>query len=213
MSEKRPNILVYMTDHQRADTIHPDHPCRTPNVQRVIDNGVLFTEHYTQTAHCCPSRASFMTGHYPTRHGVWNNICTPTRLSEGLAPDMRCFSEDLRESGYDLAYAGKWHVSGVEDPIDRGWDELIVTARKIASMHPRLEGMIEQGRKETLDAVRTPGMVWRPGWGNRALYGSVPDGGPKGYENNGDYKMACSASACATSSSDSGYTTSVTPSA
>ena len=45
MPAERPNILVYMTDHQRADTIHPDHPCRTPNVQRVIDSGVLFTEH------------------------------------------------------------------------------------------------------------------------------------------------------------------------
>ncbi len=189
MPEQRPNILCFMTDQQQADVIHPDHPCQTPNVQRLIDNGVLFTNHYTQTAHCCPSRASFMTGHYPTRHGVWNNISTPTRMSEGLKPDMRCFSEDLRESGYDMAYAGKWHVSGVEDPVDRGWDELMVTAPKTAVMQTRLEGMIDNVGQECLDDAREPGMIWRPGWGNRAAYGGRPDAGPKGYEQVGDYKM------------------------
>lgn len=193
MPAHRPNILVYMTDHQRADTIHPDHPCRTPNVQRVIDRGVLFTQHYTPTAHCCPSRASFMTGHYPSRHGVWNNVCTPTRLSAGLAPGIRCFSEDLRESGYQLAYAGKWHVSGVEDPADRGWDELLVTARKVADMQPRLQAMIQQVRGEDPKQTRGAGMTWRPGWGHRALYGAVPDGGPKGYEQVHDYQVARSA--------------------
>ena len=193
MPSERPNILVFMTDQQQGQVIHPDHPCQTPNIDRIIDDGVLFTSHYTQTAHCCPSRASFHTGHYPTRHGVWNNILTDTRLTDGLNDGIRCFSEDLGENGYDLAFAGKWHVSGVENPADRGWEELLVTAR--ANPHPdnRCQGIIEQVSEQPEDEAREPGMIWRPGWVHRKIYGSVPDGGPKGYENVGDYKMVQSA--------------------
>ncbi len=185
-----PNVLIFHTDQQRGDVIHPDHPCRTPNVQRIIDEGVLFTNHHTQTAHCCPSRASFMTGHYPSQHGVWNNICTNTRLSEGLSDGVRCFSEDLSEAGWDLAYTGKWHVSGVENPCDRGWRELETIT---AAAGPLNERRIQQIRAavadEDPDRPREDGEILRPGWMNRRIYGSKPDGGPKGYENEGDYTV------------------------
>ncbi len=190
MADRRPNVLIYMTDQQRGDVIHPDHPCRAPNVQRVIEEGVLFTSHYTQTAHCCPSRASFHTGHYPSQHGVWNNILTNTRLSEGLNEGMRCFSEDLVASGYNLSFAGKWHISGVENPADRDWRELgIVTARARPLPETRLQQIIEGVEDEDPDQPREDGQILRPGWINRHIYGSRPDGGPKGYEDVGDYKM------------------------
>ena len=47
----RPNILIVMTDHQRADTVLPEHPCRTPNVQRLVDDGVTFTETHCPAPH------------------------------------------------------------------------------------------------------------------------------------------------------------------
>ncbi len=185
-----PNVLIFHTDQQRADVIHPDHPCQTPNVQRIIDEGVLFTNHYTQTAHCCPARASFMTGHYPSQHGVWNNILTNTRLSEGLNDGIRCFSEDLSEAGWDLAYTGKWHVSGLEDPADRGWRELAtVTGRASDSNDSALERIIRAVEDEDPDRPREDGQILRPGWGNRHIYASRPDGGPKGYENLRDYTV------------------------
>ena len=193
MSSERPNILIFMTDQQQADVIHPDHPCRTPNVQRVVDEGTLFTNHYTSTAHCCPSRASFMTGLYPSRHGVHNNVSNPMRLSQGLSEGVRCFSEDLREAGYDLAYAGKWHVSNVEDPGDRGWRELLVTCGKGSFHHARYERFDQIAVEQQEDLRREEGMIWRPGWGHYRLYGSVPDGGPKGYEKVHDYKVVQSA--------------------
>jgi len=193
MPSDRPNVLVFMTDQQQADVIHPDHPCRTPNVQRVISDGALFTRHHTSTAHCCPSRASFMTGLYPSRHGVHNNISNPVRLSQGLNEGVRCFSEDLCDAGYDLAFAGKWHVSNVEDPIDRGWRELEVTCRKGTLHHAPYERFDQIAQEQLEDQARTPGWVWRPGWGHYQLFGSRPDGGPKGYENNHDYKVVRSA--------------------
>ena len=193
MPADRPNILVYMTDQQQGDVIHPDHPCKTPNIDRITSEGALFTQHYTSTAHCCPSRASFMTGLYPSRHGVHNNISNPVRLSQGLNDGVRCFSEDLSESGYGLSYAGKWHVSNVEDPIDRGWRELEVTCRKNSFHHATFERFDDIAQAQKADDERAPGQIWRPGWGHYKLYGARPDGGPKGYENHHDYKIVRSA--------------------
>ncbi|MGC9319075.1 MAG: sulfatase-like hydrolase/transferase [Armatimonadota bacterium] len=193
MADRRPNVLIYQTDQQRGDVIHPDHPCQTPNIQRIIDDGVLFTSHYTQTAHCCPSRASFHTGHYPSQHGVWNNILTNTRLSEGLNDGIRCFSEDLVDSGYNLSFAGKWHVSGVENPADRGWKELHVTARATDRHELRLQRILDGVAEEDHSRPREDGQILRPGWINRHIYGSRPDAGPKGYEDVGDYTVVQSA--------------------
>ena len=60
-----PNILIVMTDHQRADTILPEHPALTPNLDRFTSDAVTFTNAYCPSPHCCPSRATFFTGGFP----------------------------------------------------------------------------------------------------------------------------------------------------
>ena len=50
----RPNILIFMTDQEQADVVHPDHPCITPNATRLAQEGVLFRRSFCPTAHCCP---------------------------------------------------------------------------------------------------------------------------------------------------------------
>ena len=83
---------------------------------------------FCPSPHCCPSRATFFTGLYPSGHGVWNNICNQQALSRGLKPGVRLWSEDLAEAGYRMHYSGKWHVSVEESPRDRGWTEHFVSA-------------------------------------------------------------------------------------
>ena len=87
-----------MTDHQRADTALPTHPALTPRLDAFLQEGVSFTETYCPTPHCCPSRAGFFTGLYPSQHGVWNNVCTEEALSKGLNEGTRLFSDDLLEA-------------------------------------------------------------------------------------------------------------------
>jgi len=70
----RPNILIVMTDHQRADTALPEHPAVTPHLTELGRQGVTFTNTFCPSPHCCPARATFFTGLYPSGHGVWNNI-------------------------------------------------------------------------------------------------------------------------------------------
>ena len=106
-----PNILIMMTDHQRGDTVLPGHPAITPNIDQLAAEGVTFTEAFCPSPHCCPSRATFFTGLYPSRHGVWNNICNDQALSRGLKDGVQLWSEDLAAAGYQLHFSGKWHVS------------------------------------------------------------------------------------------------------
>ena len=71
----RPNILWICTDQQRYDTIHAlgNEHIRTPNLDRLVAEGVAFTRAYTQSPICTPSRACFLTGRYPSTLHVNRN--------------------------------------------------------------------------------------------------------------------------------------------
>ena len=167
----RPNILICMTDHQRADTTFVDHPAVTPNVEALSRQGLTFTNLYCPSPHCCPARATFHSGLYPSRHGVWNNVCNDQALSRGLNEGVRLWSEDLAEAGYDLAFTGKWHVSTLTRPADHGWRELSFSAHKPGEHHTRWEHY-RSVAEEPEPAERGEGQILRPGYGTYTLYGS-----------------------------------------
>lgn len=167
----KPNVLIVMTDHQRADTVLPEHPSITPNVDKLAEHGVLFSNAFCPAPHCCPSRATFHSGQYPSRHGVWNNICNDQALSRGLNNGVRLWSEDLAEAGYQLHFSGKWHVSVEESPGDRGWREGFVSAVGGAHHGRRWEGY-RKIAEEKDDQERGEGEILRPGYGTYRLYGT-----------------------------------------
>ena len=72
---ERPNILWYCTDQQRSDTIHAlgNPHINTPVLDRLVEEGVGFTQAYCQSPICTPSRATFLTGRYPATHHVHRN--------------------------------------------------------------------------------------------------------------------------------------------
>ena len=172
----KPNILIFMTDQQRGTTVLPGHPAKTPVLDRFRQQSVAFGNAFCPSPHCCPSRASFMTGLYPSEHGVWNNVCVQNALSTGLNDGVRCWSEDLADAGYQLDWNGKWHVSWDEGPEKRGF-----------SIHSLVAGARYQGqgvmgmdwpdyRKAAegaadLQQERAEAQVLRPGWGTYTHYG------------------------------------------
>jgi arylsulfatase A-like enzyme len=119
-SGDRPNILIFMPDQQQGATVLPEHPCLTPNVDRLAREGVMFTQACCPSPHCWPSRARFQTGLYPSEHGVFNNVDTDTAIHANPYPGLPYFSRILRDSGYDLAYSGKWHVARARLEAGRG---------------------------------------------------------------------------------------------
>jgi len=160
-----------MTDHQRADTVLPEHPAITPNLTSFAAQGVTFTNTFCPTPHCCPARATFHTGLYPSRHGVWNNVCNDQALTRGLKPGVRLWSEDLAEAGYRMIWSGKWHVSAEEGPGDRGWEELLVSGRnpyEHGVNWSHYQRIAEQGDP----TERGEGEILRPGYGTYHTYGT-----------------------------------------
>ncbi len=117
------NIIVFMTDHQRWDTIFPFSRAKTPFINEFAKKSAVFTNAYCPSPHCCPSRASFFSGLYPSEHGVWNNVDVGNALSHGLNEGVTLFPEILKEHGYKCYLSGKWHVSSEEGPLDRGFEE------------------------------------------------------------------------------------------
>ncbi|HEU5318784.1 MAG TPA: sulfatase-like hydrolase/transferase [Chloroflexota bacterium] len=194
-SDTRPNVLIFMTDQEQADVMRPDHPARTPNADRLAKEGVTFTSMYCPSPHCCPSRATLMTGVYPSIHGIFNNVSNPTAINTALRqPGGRpipMWSEAMKEAGYRMQYSGKWHVSAEEDPGDRGWEELLVTGQR----RSRVEGVRDRERWLTMapdapsDAPRPRGLVRRPGWGDYTLYRTVPAQTPLGYDQGNDWRV------------------------
>src|SRR3972149_816241 len=107
MPNRPPNILWYCTDQQRFDTIHAlgNPHIHTPNLDRFVAEGVAFTHAYCQSPICTPSRASFLTGMYPSRvHALRNgNSHVPAETAERLV------TTTLATAGYDGGLVGKLH--------------------------------------------------------------------------------------------------------
>ena len=169
--DERPNFLIFLVDQVQADVVAPDHPCLMPNVSRLASEGIRFTRNFGPSPHCCPSRATFMSGLYPSRHGVYNNVNTGSAFQRGLNPGVRLFSEYLRDAGYDLAHAGKWHVSDEETPADRGWRELSTYQKHLRTAHEKKLKDARSGWTEP--GPRQHGQILHPGWRDFQAHGAV----------------------------------------
>lgn len=100
----KPNILILMTDQQRADSMGcAGNPIiRTPNLDNIANEGVRFDSTYTVSPVCMPARASFISGLYPHNHNMWEN-------AGKLPKDDETFFHHLQKQGYCTAHIGKSH--------------------------------------------------------------------------------------------------------
>ncbi|MEV5607223.1 sulfatase-like hydrolase/transferase [Streptomyces sp. NPDC052225] len=123
---RRPNILFILGDDLGwADLSSYGAPhIRTPNLDRLARQGVRFTDAYSGSATCSPTRFSLYTGRYPgrTKGGLAEPIAD---RSAGLDPNHPTLASLLRGAGYSTALIGKWHCGYLPDysPTRSGWDE------------------------------------------------------------------------------------------
>ena len=123
---KRPNIIFILTDDHRWDCLGVmGHPfLKTPNMDRIAGEGILFKNAFCTTSLCSPSRASFLTGQYASGHGIINNF---SRWDE---TKNITFLEHVKGAGYDTAFIGKWHMPGGGLPRLSGVDLFISFTKK-----------------------------------------------------------------------------------
>jgi arylsulfatase A-like enzyme len=122
--KRAPNIVFFQVDQLRQDALgcYGNTICKTPHLDRLAAEGLLFDRAYTTSPVCSPSRASLLTGLYPHNHGVMINTHIAPAWSRGLSPDIPTFSRALKEAGYVLDYVGKWHVHQDLGPEEYGFD-------------------------------------------------------------------------------------------
>ncbi len=128
----RPNIVLILAD----DMGYSDIGCfggdiETPNLDKLADEGTMFT-HFYNTARCCPSRASILTGLHPHQTGLGQMVDRATTTDGYLGEiNNNCvtLAEVLGASGYSTYMTGKWHVAYSQDgsdkhdwPLQRGFD-------------------------------------------------------------------------------------------
>lgn len=120
MTNQRPNIILIITDQQRYDTINAlGFPYMdTPNLDRLVNEGVSFDNCFITAPSCAPSRASLFTGYYPHVTGVLKNA------------DLwrHSWVESLADSGYHCVNIGKMHTFPFETPL--GFHERYVVENK-----------------------------------------------------------------------------------
>lgn len=138
-AEEPPNFLIFLVDDM--GWIDPEcygNPLHeTPNINRLAEQGMRFTDAYAACPVCSPTRASIMTGKYPATLNLTDFIPGHWRPYEKLVvPEMnmhlplkeQTFAELLKEKGYASGSFGKWHLGGRSHyPDKQGFDEFVVT--------------------------------------------------------------------------------------
>lgn len=123
---KQPNFIVMYCD----DLGYGDLGCygsdtvKTPHLDELAEKGIRFTNWYSNSPVCSPSRASLLTGKYSIRAGV-GEILGAIRGSHGLPADEVTLAKALKPAGYRTALYGKWHLGISEEtsPNAHGFDE------------------------------------------------------------------------------------------
>ncbi len=120
----KPNIVfIYADDLGYGDLgCYGNKQIRTPHLDQMAARGMRFTNFYSASPVCSPSRAALLTGRYPVRTGV-NGVFFPTS-KEGLDTAEVTMAEILKDQGYATACIGKWHLGSAADflPTRHGFD-------------------------------------------------------------------------------------------
>ncbi|MCP5110208.1 MAG: sulfatase-like hydrolase/transferase, partial [bacterium] len=159
---ERPNVLLILLD----DLGFSDLGCYggeipTPNIDRLADGGVRLTQLYN-SARCCPSRASLVTGLHPHQTGIGSFAHRKPVTNRGpayvghLNNSSVTMAEVLKSAGYQTCRAGKWHMSE-PGPIERGFDEFY------GYVHGYAQDQWEPDRYTRLPAGRKQELSYAPG--------------------------------------------------
>ncbi len=130
----RPNILYIMADDLGWGDLscygRPDY--KTPNLDRLAAQGVRFTQAYSASPVCTPTRCAFVTGRYPARTPVgleeplaWKRQLAEQKRDPGLPPEHPTVASLLKSAGYRTALIGKWHLGYLPTygPLKSGFEE------------------------------------------------------------------------------------------
>lgn len=131
-TKARPHILLINSDDLGLMDVAYNTPAfRTPNIERLQDEGMTFSQAYMPAANCAPSRAALHSGQWAPRHGVYtvgnsergkteHRKIIPTENTIHLPPETYTLAEALKDGGYRTIHLGKYHIG--DDPLEDGFE-------------------------------------------------------------------------------------------
>lgn len=121
-----PNVIMILADDMGYGDFERFNPgvSRTPALERLMDEGMTFSQHYAASPVCAPARAAILTGRYPQRSGVIDTL--EARGTDRLGLSETTIADELGAAGYRTGLVGKWHNGAIDprySPLARGFDE------------------------------------------------------------------------------------------
>ena len=122
--DKRLNILFIMTDDHAAHAIsaYGSKVNKTPNLDRMAAEGMIFSSVMCTNPICTPSRAGILTGRYSHKNGV--------PVFNDISPEIETVGGYMRRAGYYTGFIGKWHCGGPASVRNADWDKWMVYANQ-----------------------------------------------------------------------------------
>ncbi|VAW22166.1 Arylsulfatase [hydrothermal vent metagenome] len=138
-TQGKPNVVIIFID----DMGYADPSCfgnlivKTPNIDKIAENGLKFTNFYVNSPICSPSRTALTTGKYPMRYRIHSYIAGSKQnqdraMANFLDPSAPTLARTLQQKGYATGQFGKWHLGGGRDlgnapfPTEYGYDKSVV---------------------------------------------------------------------------------------
>lgn len=117
MPQSKPNIVLILADEHRADCLgaYGNEDIKTPNLDELATDGVVFDQAFCSSPLCAPSRYSILTGLYPHQHLGWDN-------RSSIPSHLPTFARSLQHNGYRTQAIGKMHLTPTY--LDVGFDEM-----------------------------------------------------------------------------------------
>lgn len=124
-AQKKTNIIfIFIDDMGYADLgCYGRKEVQTPNIDGLAKEGILFTQYYSNSPICSPSRAAVTTGQFPTHWGITSYIHSREQnnlrgVRHCLSPKAPSVAKNIQNAGYYTAHIGKWHLGGGRDIAD-----------------------------------------------------------------------------------------------
>lgn len=150
---RKPNVVILLAD----DLGYADLSCygsketNTPVLDKLASEGMRFTDFYAASAVCSPSRAALMTGRFSVRAGIYSWIHPSQKMH--LHTDETSIAELLKDTGYNTAHIGKWHLGyDLEEgsgpgpaPDDHGFDHWLATGSNAHPSHHNPDNFVRNG--------------------------------------------------------------------
>jgi arylsulfatase A-like enzyme len=151
--KKQPNVLLVFVDNQPANMLGcaGNTEIHTPNLDRLAENAVRFSEAYCPNAMCSPCRASVLTGLMPSQHGVhtWLDDSTIKEWPKNWSTvqELQTLPELLSQAGYDTTLMGKYHLGYAGTPQNSFKEWVTLQIGHVQSFYDNK--MIVNGKKQT----------------------------------------------------------------